>query len=151
MNAPTRRAAVIAALGVFVASGYLLLTGSPLLLVTAIEAIGLPLGNVIAWTGMASLPLATYLGFHSCLDRDTSRHRALRIVARVLVALGAAWGFVSYGLAANWAYNFSVRAGGFRGGETAAMIFWGYSFAVVALTLLLAIVLFVLCRLSRSR
>ena len=140
---------MIVALGVFVTSCYLLLTGSPLLLATAIERIGLPLGNVIVWAGMVSLPVATYLGFRSCLERETPLRRALRFVARALLVLGAAWGFVSYGLAGNWAYNFSVRAGGFQGSETAALIFWGYSFAVVALTLLLAIALLVLCRLPR--
>ena len=53
-----------------------------------------------------------------------------------MLLLCAAWGFVSYGLAGNWAFNFSNRAGSFQGSVLAGEVFWAYTISIVAMTLL---------------
>lgn len=59
-----------------------------------------------------------------------------------LLMLCAAWGFVAYGLAGNWAFNFSTQTDSFQGSVVAGEIFWAYSKSIVAMTLLASAILF---------
>ena len=139
-----RRIAVISALGVFACSAYLLATASPWLLVEPVRSWGLPLGTLVAWAGIVSLPLASFLGFHRLLNRKTRPARVARASMIGLLLLCAAWGFVAYGLAGNWAFNFSNQSGSFRGSVAAGEIFWAYSKSIVGLAVLAPAALFLL-------
>ena len=55
---------------------------------------------------------------------------------QVVLILASVWGFVCYGLADNWSFNFGSAADGFRGSEAAGRLFWWYSVTVWALPLL---------------
>ncbi|MGD8347544.1 MAG: hypothetical protein PVI83_09880 [Lysobacterales bacterium] len=142
MSKLQRRFAVILTLGVFGCSVYLLATASPWLLAESARWPGFPLGTLIAWAGIVSLPMASFLGFHRFLNRETRLSRISRSLMTILLFLCAAWGFVAYGLAANWAFNFSNTTNSFRGNVAAGEIFWAYSQSIVALTLLASAVLF---------
>ncbi len=56
------------------------------------------------------------------------------MICVVLLCVG--WGFVSYGLAGNWAFNFSNRADSFQGSVLAGEVFWAYTISIVAIPLL---------------
>jgi len=146
-----RKLFVILALVVCVCCAYLLATASPWLLVEPFRSSGLPLGTLIAWAGIVSLPMASFLGFHRYLNRQIRSARVSRSLMIVLLLLCAAWGFVAYGLAGNWAFNFSNQTGTFRGSSAAGEIFWAYSKSIVAMTLLASAVIFVLTLLMRRR
>lgn len=66
-----------------------------------------------------------------------------------LLLLCAAWGFVAYGLAGNWAFNFSNQSGSFRGSVAAGEIFWAYSKSIVGLAVLAPAVLMALALFSK--
>jgi hypothetical protein len=141
MSRTARRVAVAVTLLVFAASVYVLVTGSPLLFLMAIEPIGLPLGNVTTWAGITALPAAGLLGFSDYLSQDTTASRVFRSIMRVLMVLASGWGLVSFGLAGNWAFNFSSSTEAFRGSALAGEFFRIYTVSIVAATLLLLLVL----------
>jgi len=123
---------------------YLLATASPWLLFESARLPGLPLGTLIAWAGIVSLPIASFLGFHRFLNRATRPARVSRSLIIFFLLLCASWGFVAYGLAGNWAFNFSNLTGSFRGSVAAGQIFWAYSKSIFAITLLASAALFAL-------
>jgi len=139
-----RRVAVIMALGIIVCGAYLLATVSPWLLVEPAGLPGLPLGTLITWAGIVSLPMASLLGFHRFLNRDSRLAKISKSLMICLLVLSVSWGFVAYGLAGNWAFNFSNQTDAFQGSIAAGEIFWAYSKLIVAMTLLASATLFVL-------
>jgi hypothetical protein len=142
---------IILALGVFICSAWLLATASPLLLIELAPAPGLPLGTLVAWAGIVSLPVASFLGFQRYLDRDSRLSRASRYSMLCLLLLAAAWGFVSYGLAGNWAFNFSNQSGSFRGSVAAGGVFRAYTVAVVAASLFVSTGLLIVAAVSKLK
>lgn len=92
----------------------------------------MPAGTLIAWVGLVTLPAAALLARLQCLGRVGNR------AMQVVLILAGAWGFVCYGLADNWSFNFGSAADGFRGSEAAGRLFWWYSLTVWALPLLIA-------------
>ena len=146
MSRSARRAAVVTALGVFAASVYLLVTASPVLVRMAIEPIGLPLGNLTTWAGIVALPTASWLAFSKYLAGHATANRFCRAVMLMLLVLAAAWGLVSFGLAGNWAFNFSASSESFRGSGLAGEIFRIYTVSIIAITLLWSLLLLVLSR-----
>ena len=146
MSRTAQSTGVVLALLVFAASAYLLVTGSPLLVLIAIEPMGLPLGNLTTWAGIAALPAAARLGFSNYLSGDTAGARVSRIITNILLVLAMAWGGVSYGLAGNWAFNFSASSETFRGSNFAGEIFQIYTVSIIAITLLWLVVLLLLSR-----
>jgi hypothetical protein len=139
MSALQRKSLLLVALAIFACSAYLLTTASPLLLVEPARFPGLPLGTLITWAGILSLPCASYLAFHRFLGRKTRLARVSKALMRGLLLLGAGWGFLSYGLAGNWRFNFSGQADSFRGGVAAGEIFWAYTISIVVITLLMSV------------
>ena len=120
---------------ILIGSAYLLLTGSPLLLMPAVEAINLPAGTLIAWAGLIALPAAIYL-FTPQSDRQSSRLNRLAInLLRSDLLLAGSWGLVAYGLSGSWAFTFSGVARSFRGSDAASAAFWGYTVLIVAAAL----------------
>jgi hypothetical protein len=124
---------------VFAGSVYLLATGSPVLLLEAFGLSELPLGTLITWAGFVSLPVATILAFHQFLSQESRLSKAANSVMMVMLTLCGSWGFVGFGLAGNWAFNFSNRSDSFQGSVSAARAFWIYSVSTVAITLVTSI------------
>lgn len=151
MSEPQRRILVILALMVFVGSAYLLATASPWLLIEPTRLSGLPLGTLVAWAGIVSLPVASFLGFHRLLNRDSRPAKIFRSLMICLLLLCATWGFVAYGLAGNWSFNFSNQTDSFQGSVAAGEIFWAYSKSIVAMTLLASAALFALSLILKPR
>ena len=151
VSEPQRRIGVILALGIFICSAYLLATSSPWLLVESALLRGLPLGTLITWAGIVSLPMASFLGFHQFLNRETKPTRVCRSFMICLLLLSTVWGFVAYGLAGNWAFNFSNQTDSFRGGVVAGEIFWVYSKSIVAITVLASAVFLALTLFLKRR
>ena len=120
------------ALAVFASSSYLLVTASPWLEMTAVNAIGLPLGNLIVWAGIVALPMASYLGFFEYIHGGARLARVFRWLMFGVLALAGAWGLAAFGLAGNWAFNFSGGPDAFRGSESAFRFFRGYTVFLVA-------------------
>ena len=127
------------ALAIFLIVLGLLVTGSPLLVVSLGERLGLPLGNVITWFGMMALVMMIWFGSKGLRKPSSRRDRTYRRLWFVLLALAILWPFVSYALAGNWNFSFG-RRDGFRGSSDAAEWFFRYSYAVVLLPVLFAAV-----------
>ena len=115
---------------VFFASFSLLVTGSPLLVVTLSERLGLPLGNVITWLGMVALVLVIWFASPGIRAPRTRTDRFYRGAWRTLLVMAVLWPFVSYALAGNWWYSFGQRDT-FRGSSDAADWFFRYSFILL--------------------
>ncbi len=56
-----------------------------------------------------------------------------------MVFFNAIWGFVSYGLAGNWAFNFGIRDT-FVGSTIASVYFWYYTYTVIILPIVILII-----------
>ena len=142
---------VMLALGFLACSAWLLATGSPWLLVEMTLAPGLPLGTLVAWAGIISLPVASFLGFQGYLGRESRLSRGSRYSLLCLLLLSVAWGLVSYGLAGNWAFNFSHQSGSFRGSVAAGGVFRVYTVTVVAANLFVSAGLLIAAVVSKPR
>jgi hypothetical protein len=139
-------AGFLTALATFAFVLLLLVTGSPLLVMPIGPGLGVPFGNVITWIGMLALVMLPWFGWSSLRSPHTTRDRNYRRAWSFLLLLALLWPVISYGLAGNWSFSFQ-RRDSFRGGPTAALWFFRYSFAVVVLPVLFAIVRIVHSRL----
>jgi hypothetical protein len=113
-------------------SQYVLISSSPILIRPALAAMHMPAGTLIAWGGLVALPASLLLARPRWLGSVSSRAMLAALI------LAGAWGFVCYGLADNWSFNFGAQAGGFRGSVAAGRLFWWYSLGAWALPLLVA-------------
>lgn len=120
---------------VFLGSLYLLITGSTLLNYALDDNDSFPLGTLITWAGMISLPLCILLGVKKLRKPSTGFYRFLSLMLKLSLLLGILWAPVCYLLAGNWNYSFSEKEA-FQGGQTAMRIFWRYSAAIPILALL---------------
>lgn len=125
---------------VFVTAVYLLVTGSPLLLISLNERMGLPLGNLVAWLGMLSLVLMVAPGWGSLWVSNADRDRVFCRLWWLLLAMVLAWPLIGFALAGNWSNSFSGSAPGFRGSPAASRVMFSYSAAAVILPLLFVLV-----------
>ena len=133
------RLSFIASLLVFLTSLLLLASGSPVLVLPLNDTMGLPLGNVIAWLGMLSLVLMIWFASPGLRQPTSFTDRLYRGIWVVLLFLALAWPFVSYALAGNWEFSFR-RRDVFQGSGEAATWFFSFSYAVVILPLVFALV-----------
>jgi hypothetical protein len=124
------------------ASGILLLKGSPLLTQPLSEGLAIPLGTLIAWLGMSMLPLSILLGIRYIRKPISLVYRKYNRLFRFLTVLGAAWGLVSFLLAGNWSLTFSSNEG-FQGSDAAFDLFIGYT-AFVSILSLLSFIIFLI-------
>ena len=137
-NSRTRLGFAVA-LVIFLVAFALLLTGSPVLEVTLSASLGLPLGNVIAWSGMVALVMMIWFGSRGLREPSVPRDRIYRRLWFAMLILALLWPFVSYALAGNWSFSFRWQEG-FRGSSRAADWFFRYSYAVLLLPVLLVVV-----------
>lgn len=131
-----RRTGFILSMIVFFLATGLLLSGSPLLEKTLIGSLYLPLGNIITWLGMIAFPLVFLFGFRAICHPKTKIDKFFRFLFLIALFLSALWGFISFYLAGNWSYSFTIEEE-FRGSVEASKIFWINSYLTGALPLVL--------------
>lgn len=124
---------------VFLIAVFLLVTGSPLLTFALLENPVFPLGNLITWAGLASLPLAIYLGSKSLESPQSKVFRLLSRLLKASLVLALLWVPICALLAGNLSFSFSGSAPSFQGGQTAMRIFWIYTYSVAAAPILILI------------
>lgn len=102
----------------------LIVTDSPILLVSVVPNIDFPLGNLFIWIGLVSFPLAIYTGSRQLFLPQTSAQRFFRVLIWLIIALNAAWGFVGYYYSGNWSFNF-------RNDHQSFVRYWYYIYLIV--------------------
>ncbi|MHA7829792.1 MAG: hypothetical protein ACX93O_01745 [Flagellimonas sp.] len=136
-----------ASLIIFITVTILLLTGSFVLTEPLYNGSTIPMGTPLTWLGIMSLPLAIYFG----VERFRNPTKTYKLLSRILkfsLTLAVLWVPVSYLLAGNLSFSFSEKEV-FQGGQLAMKLFWGYTYGVVILPLILLIIHWVLKLLNR--
>lgn len=134
----------IISLIVFFAVVYMLFTASPFLEYELSSNPYIPLGNILTWAGLTSLPISIYTGISSIGKPETVFNRILKLIILFAMVLAILWMPVSYFLADNLAANFEAQEG-FRGSTRAASCFWNYNYLVVGLPLLVLFTYWLSC------
>nr|WP_297787420.1 hypothetical protein [uncultured Allomuricauda sp.] len=138
-----------ASLIIFITVTILLLTGSFVLTEPLYNGSTIPMGTPLTWLGIMSLPLAIYFG----VERFRNPNKTYKFLSRTLklsLTLAVLWVPICYLLAGNLSFSFSEKSG-FQGGQLAMKMFWGYSYGVVILPLLLLIFHWVLTVIERIK
>ena len=99
---------------------------------------GIPYGNLMAWTGLITLPAVQLLGLYHKENREADpRIGIFQTGAWASLLLSALWGPMGYGLSGNWSFSFSRHATAFVGSPEAAEFFRYLSIATGVLPLLI--------------
>lgn len=136
------RIGLLVSLVVFCSATYLLVTGSHLLNYLLSASLGLPLGTLITWLGLLSLPGMLYFAFPSLRTPKGRTQQFLRSAWRISLLLALAWPFISFYLASNWSFSFRLQDS-FRGSDRASYYFWCLCTATVVWPLLMLFALIV--------
>jgi len=128
----------IGSLLILVAASFLLITGSSLLVKSISEDPYIPMGTIITWLGMISLPLSIYFGVGKLRNPSHLKDKITASVLKVLIVLATLWGPICYLLAGNFSFSFTEKAA-FQGGQTAMKLFWYFNYAVVVMPIALLI------------
>jgi hypothetical protein len=107
----------------------LLVTGSSLLTIPLDKDESIPLGTLITWTGMISLPLTIYWGIKELRKPSGKLNRILSGFLKIIIVLGILWVPISYLLAGNLSFSFSEKET-FQGGQDAMRWFWRLSYGI---------------------
>lgn len=107
----------------------LLITGSSLLTIALNGDETIPLGTIITWAGMISLPLTIYWGIKELRKPSSKLNKMLSRVLKIIIILGILWVPISYLLAGNLSFSFSERET-FQGGQDAMRWFWRLSYGI---------------------
>jgi hypothetical protein len=107
----------------------LLVTGSSLLTMSLDQSNTVPLGNLITWAGMISLPLAIYWGIRDLRHPSGILNNFLSRLLKITLAMAILWVPLSYLLAGNLSFSFSEKET-FQGGQSAMKWFWGFSYGI---------------------
>lgn len=113
----------------------LLVSGDSLLLISLNSAGTLPLGTIITWAGMISLPLTIYWGVGEFRTPTTGLTRVLSGLLKGGMLAGLLWVPIAYLLAGNLSFSFSQKET-FQGGQDAMRWFWvlSYGIAIIAIS-----------------
>ena len=117
--------ALISTIGVII----ILVTGSPLLKIALDNEATIPLGTLITWAGMISLPFTIYWGTKELRKPSNELNRILSGFLKFIIILGILWVPISYLLAGNLSFSFSEKET-FQGGQDAMRWFWRYSYGI---------------------
>ncbi|WP_421803799.1 hypothetical protein [Flagellimonas sp.] len=128
-----------ACLLIFILVLTLLMTGSSILTVPMYEGSSIPMGTPITWMGLIALPLTIYFGVGE-FRNPKKRHKLFNQLLKFFVGLAVLWVPISYLLAGNLSFSFSGTATGFQGGQLAMKLFWGYTYGIAILPVLLLII-----------
>ena len=107
----------------------LLATGSSLLTMALDCDELIPIGTLITWTGMISLPLTIYWGIKELRKPTRKLNRILSGFLKIIITLGILWAPISYLLAGNLSFSFSEKET-FQGGQAAMQWFWRLSYGI---------------------
>ena len=107
----------------------LLVTGSSLLTIALDRDKSIPLGTLITWIGMISLPLTIYWGIKELRKPLSKLNRMLSGCLKISIILGVLWVPISYYLAGNLSFTFSEKDT-FQGGQDAMKWFWRLSYGI---------------------
>lgn len=107
----------------------LLLIGSSLLTLALDRDKSIPLGTLITWTGMISLPLTIYWGIKEMRKPSGKFNKFLSGFLKIIIISGMLWAPISYLLAGNLSFSFSEKET-FQGGQTAMRWFWILSYGI---------------------
>jgi len=117
----------------------LLVTGSSLLTIALNSDETIPLGTLITWTGIISLPLTIYWGIKELRKPSGKLNRFLSGFLKIIIVLGILWVPISYLLAGNLSFSFSEKET-FQGGQVAMRWFWRLSYGIGIGTILTMII-----------
>jgi hypothetical protein len=117
--------ALILTIGVII----LLVIGSSLLTITMDSNGSIPLGTILTWAGMISLPSTIYWGVKEMRKPSSKLNRILSGFLKIIVVLGILWVPISYLLAGNLSFSFSEKET-FQGGQNAMRWFWRLSYGI---------------------
>ena len=107
----------------------LLVTGSSLLTIALDRDESIPVGTLMTWTGMISLPLTIYWGIKELRKPSSKLNRFLSGLLKIIIVLGILWVPLSYLLAGNLSFSFSEKET-FQGGQDAMKWFWRLSYGI---------------------
>ena len=131
-----------ASLTIFIIVAILLITGSFVLTEPLYNGSTIPMGTPLTWLGIMSLPLAIYFGVER-FRNPTKIYTLLSPLLKFSLTMAVLWIPICYLLAGNFSFSFSEKEV-FQGGQLAMKWFWGYSYGVVILPLLLLVIHWVL-------
>ena len=120
----------------------LLLSGSNLLSYTIGSYITLPLGNLITWVGMLSLPLSIYWGIKPYINLNFKPHKYVNKSLKIAISLGFLWAPLAYVLAGNWTFTFKDKQE-FQGSMEAMEWFWRLNGGTVLFPILILFCFFI--------
>ena len=129
MSSNKRKIWFFSSLTVAVSVIILLVTGSPLLTMPLGYTDAIPLGTLITWAGMISLPLSIYWGIGEFRQPRGTLNQVLSVILKVLLVLAILWVPIAYFLAGNLSFTFSEKET-FQGGQTAMKLFWVLSYGI---------------------
>ena len=124
-----RRTYFLSALIITISVIILLVTGSSLLTIDLDIDKSIPLGTLITWIGMISLPLTEYWGIKEMIKPSNKLNRVLSGQLKALIILGVFWAPISYLLAGNLSFTFSEKET-FQGGQDAMRWFWCLNYGI---------------------
>jgi hypothetical protein len=107
----------------------LLISGSSVLTMPLDREGTIPLGTLITWAGMISLPATVYWGIGALRKPTGKVNRLLSGFLKIILLLGVLWVPISYFLAGNLSFSFSEKES-FQGGQQAMQWFWRLSYAI---------------------
>ena len=106
-----------------------LIIGSSLLTMSLDNSNSIPIGNVITWAGIISLPLAIYFGVEELRKPNGKLNKILASFLKATFILAILWVPISYFLSGNLSFFFSEKES-FQGGQTAMKWFWVLSYGI---------------------
>ena len=137
-------------MALFMITIFLLVTGSPLLMVAVWDSPYLPLGNLITWAGLISFPLSIFYGTPSLRKPSGNIVKWLSAWLKAMIILSLLWFPLSALLAGNLSNSFG-QSSSFQGGQTAMRLFWIYSFGVPISTLIIWVCFGILKLVGRNK
>lgn len=123
---------------VVLVAGFLLISGSELLLITLHEPSHLPSGTIITWLGLIALPVAL-LSTSEWLFLRKAHGKLYGTLLRLCLLISTFWGFISYGLSGRWNFTFRGDSPTYVGSAQAGEIFWNLTYTLVALPVLVVL------------
>lgn len=126
------------ALIIAITSLLLLATGSPLLIYGLDNNNTFPLGTLITWAGMASLPLAVYWSNQNLRKPESLYYKVLAAALKFIIIPGILWMSICFLLAGNFSFSFSEKPS-FQRWQTAMKLFWVLSFSIPVASLVILI------------
>lgn len=134
-----RRIWLLGSLLICIAAIILLVTGSSLLTTPLDKNNTIPLGTFITWAGLISLPLSIYWGIKKLRKPESRLYSYLSLILKATGILAVLWVPNCYLLAGNISYTFAEKEI-FQGGQLAMKWFWGFTYSIVIVPILILII-----------